>query len=1448
MLKIFLFTSLMLLLGACVPKAEQKSTCANSEIYDQKSRRCIASLLIATPSPIQQVPIAVPSSVLYSVTPTEDVAFTATLGYSDANFDDALTCGVSSLSGINQTSVCACTSGVCTVSFKGNPGYFGAASFIYYVVDNDGQSLNATVNLNLLSVDSRPVATLTHTTLVENVLTNLILPYTDIEGDLATACTVTPASSEVVFPISCTCFAGFCNAMVYTSSDYLATPLSSFTYTVTANGQSSLSSTVVVTITPVNDAPVASNVTKTTTEDVSSFTVTLPFTDAEGNSATSCSVFNLVNLTSSSCVCAGTTCTATLAPPANLNSSSSTFTFDYTITDDGTLNMTSNLKQGTVTVTSVDDAPVANTAAFSYSPAIPTEDTTVTIGLSYTDVDQDLATGCTISSPGNSSLVGTCTCTGSTYPNTCSFVFTPSANLNGVNIASFLYSITTANTTTTPTTSTATATQAIAFSLQAVNDAPTISTIANVTDNEASTIVINNITIDEGGGADENIQNLTISVNSDNPTLISNSQIALSYLENGDASASPLSLTLNPSAMQNGTANITLTVTDNGNPILVTTKTFTLTINSASYLHGGWKNLKALGTKTNHSGSILENPTVTLEWEDFTPQGTASLAGFKVYRATSPGGQNFTTPLACNSAVNTCLDSTTVSSSVSTFIDSLPSNVASGTTYYYVVRPYDTNGIATVTTESYSEIDVPIPPTNMALVHRWIANKEVCGKMFATVDPNNHFRCTYSGPGNSGGFYDFGYNYKNTALKSGHLFVDRFESGCNYSLNPTCTANGCIGNGNPNSVGCNGSSCTASVHSIFYDRSSGVCFYKDPSSWKPSSCVYTKPSTATDTTQCTLKGCIGSGAPGPGPILPGNACNGAVCTASAHAIYLDSANNKCYYSANGSTWAIFEPNLPVAAANPSIAQLPPLIYTTQAQAVSYCGTFGKRLMNRKEHVAASAWDSSLTSTEIDSRETGLSMATNNYCNTMSAIGLTYSSGQVPNTGNEDTLPANSSSSIRTVRTGSQVTSACVSRYGIQDMIGNVREWNIDQFNNCFSGNDETAKAATLARNGIRYSSKRLGDITSLALVINNTATPGNEVITVTQTYIQPWMLKVILTIDVPSTMTAAQLYNLLLANADAVAWFNFEVTIPSSVQTAAAQTSLSGGLNGNAIAAPLGIAAKYVATYGTDTITFTSKVAGTYGNDLTIAILDGSSDKVEVKNGKNIEVTIDGTLDDLDRIDYLIKHHLYANDLVTTSITNDGSTTATSFSQASLTGGGKPTCTAIANTFNALLYPSYLNDLSSYSYSFNGFSGSMNGPGGGTVNIVSWLIGSDNVTYFPSYFHYATGLPSINDGDDTLAIGSDMAAADFQGDQIDVNSHPYTMVNSFIAYGPNRAIASGGGWKGAYDRSSSATGNTGNKAGRYALDLLPTGRTPTLDIYLPLYDQYTGFRCVMEAP
>src|SRR5205814_10592893 len=125
----------------------------------------------------------------------------------------------------------------------------------------------------------------------------------------------------------------------------------SFTFKANDGSLDSNTATVTITITAVNDAPVATDQTVTTDEDTAK-AITLSATDVEGSPLTYAIVSGPAHGTLT-----GTAPALTYTPAANYSGPDS-FTFKA---NDGSLD--SNVATVTIAVTAVNDAPVATDQA-----------------------------------------------------------------------------------------------------------------------------------------------------------------------------------------------------------------------------------------------------------------------------------------------------------------------------------------------------------------------------------------------------------------------------------------------------------------------------------------------------------------------------------------------------------------------------------------------------------------------------------------------------------------------------------------------------------------------------------------------------------------------------------------------------------------------------------------------------------------------------------------------------------------------------------------------------------------------------------------------------------------------------------------------------------------------------------------------------------------------------
>ncbi|MEZ4398816.1 MAG: Ig-like domain-containing protein [Kofleriaceae bacterium] len=318
------------------------------------------------------------------------------------------------------TAVGAGTGGVATlagaaVEFEPSPGFVGSAGFTYTV--SDGQATaSAAVAVTIEAVDDPPVAVDdVATTAEDTALTvpaaTLLANDRDPEAQPLTVVAVGPAAHGTV------ALAGA--SITFTPAADYAGP-AGFGYTI-SDGTNTASGTVAVTVTPVNDAPVATPDAVTTAEDtplvVPAATLAGNDVDVDGDALTVTAVGGAVD---GAVALAGGVVTFTPVP--NLTG---TARFTYTVSD-GAASATGLVM---VTVTPVPDAPVAGDDTATTAEDTPLVIATSALLANDADVDGPALAVIAVAAPqhGTVALVGT------------NVTFTPAADYAGP--ASFTYTV-----------------------------------------------------------------------------------------------------------------------------------------------------------------------------------------------------------------------------------------------------------------------------------------------------------------------------------------------------------------------------------------------------------------------------------------------------------------------------------------------------------------------------------------------------------------------------------------------------------------------------------------------------------------------------------------------------------------------------------------------------------------------------------------------------------------------------------------------------------------------------------------------------------------------------------------------------------------------------------------------------------------------------------------------
>lgn len=392
---------------------------ANSVISNSSS----ASLTIVGDPPVASnvTPAAFPTN-------TQSVII---LSYTDAQSDPATSCSVSSLRNVYVSQGCACSGGICGVGVTSLPNYTGSADFKFTVTAAGQTSNQATASLTV--IPSTPVAAnITPAAFNEDVASIITLSYTDPLNRKATACAVT-STSNVTVNQACACDgAGLCTVGVKGNLNYNGS--ASFGYTVTAGGQVSNSATASLTVNPVDDSPITSNVTLMDLiyEDTQSGFLALSYTDVDGDRAgvNDCTISNPTNLTiTTACSCDVILGSCSLKITGNLHYYGPG-SFDYKVKTNA---VDSNISTADLTILHKDHAPTTS----SLTPAAFDEETQSVITLSYTDIDNDKAASCSLTSLSNITITQACACD---VLGVCTVGVTGTANYSGA--ASFYYTVT----------------------------------------------------------------------------------------------------------------------------------------------------------------------------------------------------------------------------------------------------------------------------------------------------------------------------------------------------------------------------------------------------------------------------------------------------------------------------------------------------------------------------------------------------------------------------------------------------------------------------------------------------------------------------------------------------------------------------------------------------------------------------------------------------------------------------------------------------------------------------------------------------------------------------------------------------------------------------------------------------------------------------------------------
>ena len=302
-----------------------------------------------------------------------------------------------------------------TITFTPTANYHGPASFTYTITDSAGGTAMATVSLTVTPINDAPVAT--NDSYTTNEDTPLTINGPGVLGNDSDPVESSPLTAHIVTgPSHGTLTLNGDGSFTYIPNANSNGP-DSFTYRASDGTSMSNIATVTIGVTAVNDAPAANDDAYTTNEDTP-LTITGPGVLANDNDTENSSLSAvLVNGPGHGSLSLNADGSFTYTPTANY---SGTDTFTYRALDGTT---TGNIATVTITITAVNDAPVATNDSYTAN-----EDTPLTItgpGVLANDTDpaeNSALTALIVTGPSHGTL---------TLNADGSFTYIPNANSNG---------------------------------------------------------------------------------------------------------------------------------------------------------------------------------------------------------------------------------------------------------------------------------------------------------------------------------------------------------------------------------------------------------------------------------------------------------------------------------------------------------------------------------------------------------------------------------------------------------------------------------------------------------------------------------------------------------------------------------------------------------------------------------------------------------------------------------------------------------------------------------------------------------------------------------------------------------------------------------------------------------------------------------------------------------
>ncbi|TVZ41001.1 OmpA family protein [Alteromonadaceae bacterium 2753L.S.0a.02] len=295
-----------------------------------------------------------PSTTDDTASTNEDNAVMVDVLANDADSDDSINAASVTVVTAPTDGSTSINTGTGVITYTPDADFNGSDSFTYTVQDATGDtSAEANVSITVNAVNDAPVAS--NDMVNTDINTAVSIDVAANDSDVDTGDSVDTTTLAIISGASNGSAVVNAGQIDYTpNTDYLGSD--SFTYTIDdSNGATSNVATVTISVIDPNTAPSVANDTASTDEDNAVVVNVLSNDNDPDGSLVPSSVTVVSNASNGSTSVNATTGAITYTPAADFNGSDS---FTYTVEDD--IGAVSSAATVTITVNSINDAPVAN--------------------------------------------------------------------------------------------------------------------------------------------------------------------------------------------------------------------------------------------------------------------------------------------------------------------------------------------------------------------------------------------------------------------------------------------------------------------------------------------------------------------------------------------------------------------------------------------------------------------------------------------------------------------------------------------------------------------------------------------------------------------------------------------------------------------------------------------------------------------------------------------------------------------------------------------------------------------------------------------------------------------------------------------------------------------------------------------------------------------------------